>query len=114
LSQAVLSMQLPFAIIPLVHFTSDRARMGSFANARWVRVLAWTTAAIVVGLNAWLAVQSVSTWLEAAGRWRTLVWIVAIPVGVFLALLLLWITFEPLIGRRSSRGFGRAVSLPET
>jgi manganese transport protein len=114
LSQAILSMQLPFAIIPLVHFTSDRARMGSFANARWVRLLAWTTAAIVVGLNAWLAVQSIGAWLEAAGRWRTVVWLVAVPVLVFLTLLLLWITFEPLIGRRSTRGFGRAVSLPET
>src|SRR5258708_23301256 len=47
-SQAILSMQLPFAIIPLIHFTNERARMGSFANSRWVRVLAWTTAGIVV------------------------------------------------------------------
>src|ERR1035438_2810729 len=39
LSQAILSMQLPFAIVPLIHFTSDRARMGSFANAAWVRWL---------------------------------------------------------------------------
>src|SRR5207248_8968433 len=48
LSQVILSMQLPFAIIPLIHFTSDRARMGSFANKLWVAALAWTTAAIIV------------------------------------------------------------------
>ena len=68
LSQVILSMQLPFAIIPLIHFTSDRARMGSFANPVWVRLLAWTTAAVVVGLNAWLAVQAIGEWLDAAGR----------------------------------------------
>ena len=44
LSQVVLSMQLPFAVIPLIHFTSDRKRMGSFANKLWVVVLAWITA----------------------------------------------------------------------
>ena len=44
LSQVILSMQLPFAVIPLIHFTSDRKRMGEFANAEWVRALAWVTA----------------------------------------------------------------------
>src|SRR5262249_19934089 len=70
LSQAILSMQLPFAIIPLIHFTNQRQRMGSFANATWVRVLAWATAAIVVALNAMLASQAIGEWLDAAGRWR--------------------------------------------
>src|SRR5213080_4867419 len=51
LSQVILSMQLPFAVIPLIHFTSDRRRMGSFANKMWVQILAWITAAIIVGLN---------------------------------------------------------------
>ncbi len=54
LSQVVLSLQLPFAVIPLVYFTSDRRRMGAFANARWVAVAAWTVAAVIVGLNLWL------------------------------------------------------------
>ena len=45
LSQVILSLQLPFAIIPLIHFTNDRARMGAFANPLWVRILAWITAA---------------------------------------------------------------------
>src|ERR1039458_5266230 len=68
LSQAVLSMQLPFAIIPLIHFTSDRARMGSFANRGWVKGLSWTTAAVVIALNTVLAVQAIGDWLDAAGR----------------------------------------------
>jgi manganese transport protein len=51
LSQVILSMQLPFAVIPLVKFTSDRGRMGVFANSRWLKVAAWTIAAVIVGIN---------------------------------------------------------------
>ena len=56
LSQVILSFQLPFAIIPLVQFTGDRAKMGEFANRRWVTVLAWIVAAAVIALNALLLV----------------------------------------------------------
>ena len=56
LSQVVLSMQLSFAVFPLVAFTSDAARMGEFVNPRWLRALAWTTAVVIAGLNAWLLV----------------------------------------------------------
>src|SRR5947199_424474 len=51
-SQVVLSLQLAFAVIPLVLFTSDRKKMGEFTNPLWVNILAWTTAAIIVLLNA--------------------------------------------------------------
>ena len=51
LSQVVLSLQLSFAVIPLIIFTSDRAKMGEFASPPWIKVLAWTTAAIIVTLN---------------------------------------------------------------
>ena len=57
LSQVVLSMQLPFAVIPLIHFTSDRRRMGSFANKMWIAALAWAMAAVIVGLNVRLYAQ---------------------------------------------------------
>ena len=113
LSQAILSMQLPFAIVPLVHFTSDRDRMGMFANAVWVRVLAWVTAGAVVGLNGWLAVQAIGEWLDAAGRWRTLVWLVSVPAAIVLAGLLVWIAIEPMLTRRA-RHLRAAISLPET
>jgi manganese transport protein len=50
-SQVLLSLQLPFAVIPLVRFTSEKAKMGEFANSGWVKLLAWVTTAIIVGLN---------------------------------------------------------------
>jgi manganese transport protein len=51
LSQVILSMQLPFAVIPLVRFTGDRAKMGVFASPGWLQALAWTIAALIIGLN---------------------------------------------------------------
>src|SRR6266536_4869370 len=51
LSQVVLSFQLPFAVIPLVQFTSDRRRMGAFANSRFTAILAWTVAAAILAFN---------------------------------------------------------------
>ena len=114
LSQVVLSMQLPFAIVPLIHFTSDRTRMGPFANPRWVRILAWVTAAVIIALNIRLVWMVVSEWLEAAGAWRPLVWVLLIPLGLLLAVLLLWVSVEPVI-TKWVRKFGRApVELPET
>jgi manganese transport protein len=51
LSQVVLSLQLPFAVIPLVQFTSSKAKMGPFANRLWLVALAWSAAALIVVLN---------------------------------------------------------------
>jgi manganese transport protein len=51
LSQVILSMQLPFAVIPLVRFVTDRRKMGSFAVSRAIAALAWAVAAIIVVLN---------------------------------------------------------------
>jgi manganese transport protein len=52
LSQVILSLQLSFAVIPLVVFTGDRSKMGEFVSPGWLRALAWLTAAIIVALNA--------------------------------------------------------------
>jgi manganese transport protein len=59
LSQVILSMQLSFAVFPLVRFTNDRAKMGEFVNAPWVRVLAYLVAGVIAGLNLWLLWQTV-------------------------------------------------------
>jgi manganese transport protein len=56
LSQVILSLQLSFAVVPLVQFTSDRAKMGEFVNTGWVKALAYTAAVAIAGLNAWLLI----------------------------------------------------------
>ncbi|MDE3150435.1 MAG: divalent metal cation transporter, partial [Acidobacteriota bacterium] len=58
LSQVILSFQLSFAVFPLVMFTGSRKIMGEFVNARWLQGLAWFTAVLIAGLNAWLLVQT--------------------------------------------------------
>ncbi len=58
LSQVILSLQLPFAVFPLVSFTSNKHKMGVFVAPRWVQVLAWTIAVIIAGLNVWLLYQT--------------------------------------------------------
>jgi len=111
LSQVILSMQLPFAVIPLIHFTSDRRKMGSFANKAWVRVLAWLTAVVIVGLNLRLAWMAIGDWVANAGAWKTLVWVVTIPFAAGLLFLLLWVSLEPWIRRRADER--AAIMVPE-
>jgi manganese transport protein len=57
-SQVVLSFQLSFAVFPLVAFTSDRAKMGEFVNAAWLKTLAYVVAFVIAALNVWLLIQT--------------------------------------------------------
>jgi manganese transport protein len=57
LSQVLLSLQLPFAVFPLVQFTADRQKMGALVAPRWVLALAWPVAVLIAGLNVWLLWQ---------------------------------------------------------
>ena len=66
LSQVVLSMQLPFAIFPLVMVTSDRRRMGEFTNARWATVVGYLLCVVIGGLNVYLLYETVNGWLVTA------------------------------------------------
>ena len=63
LSQVILSLQLSFAVVPLVLFTSERAKMGQFANRGPLKTLAWTVAVVIIGLNAWLLLGVFRQWL---------------------------------------------------
>jgi manganese transport protein len=58
LSQVILSMQLSFAVIPLVMFTSDKAKMGEFVNSRWVKIIGWGLGIVIAALNAFLLWQT--------------------------------------------------------
>ena len=64
LSQVILSLQLSFAVFPLVMFTSDKLKMGEFVNRLWIKLLAWLVAVIIASLNAWLLVQTFQAWFS--------------------------------------------------
>lgn len=102
-SQVILSMQLPFAVIPLIQFTSDRSRMGEFTSPRWVRTLAWTAAGLIVSLNIWLVIKTINEWLEAAGEWRWLVAVILSPAVLALAALLAYVILHPVLPERWRR-----------
>jgi manganese transport protein len=57
LSQVILSLQLSFAVVPLVMFTGDRKRMGEFVNRPWQKALSWSTAVLIAGLNGWFLIS---------------------------------------------------------
>ena len=66
LSQVVLSLQLSFAVIPLIHFTSNRRNMREFATPWWGQILAWIVAAIIVVLNGKLVLDQIGEWVSWA------------------------------------------------
>lgn len=99
-SQVVLSLQLGFAVIPLIHFTSDKQKMGVFAIKPWVKIAAWTIAFIIVSLNVKLVVQEITGWLANAGENAWIIWLIVIPFCVATGILLFYITFKPLLDRR--------------
>jgi manganese transport protein len=64
LSQVILSLQLSFAVVPLVMFTSDKLKMGRFANPGWLKIVAWAVTAAIVSLNGYLLFQTAVEWLS--------------------------------------------------
>jgi len=103
-SQVILSLQLPFAIIPLVQTTSDRRRMGEFASPRWVQILAWVTAAIVIALNTKLVLDLLASWVSLPPPVSTWAWLLAVPVAILCLALLAWVTFRPWFPMRRKEG----------
>ncbi|MBI1849197.1 MAG: Nramp family divalent metal transporter [Planctomycetes bacterium] len=99
LSQVVLSLQLSFAVIPLVMFTSDRLKMGEFANPMWVKVLAGLVVAVIVGLNGKLAKDAIVEWFVAAGPGAVWPWLTIAPVVAGILVLLVYVTLAPLVRR---------------
>ncbi len=96
-SQVVLSLQLGFAIIPLIHFTSDKEKMGIYAIKPWLKVAAWLIAFIIVSLNVKLIVQEITTWLANAGDNLWLIWALVIPICFGATILLIYITVKPIL-----------------
>ena len=99
LSQVVLSLQLGFAIIPLIHFTSDKKLMKDFAIKTWVKVLAWGSALAIISLNVKLVIEEINGWTKGTNNWW--IYVILIPIIILVVLLLLYVFFHPLIDKRN-------------
>ena len=106
LSQVILSLQLSFAVIPLIHFTSNKKNMGVFATPWWGQALAWLTAVIIVALNGKLVLDKVGEWIQLAESTGLGIGPVPLWVPVMIALyalvgavvaLLGWVTIKPWV-----------------
>jgi manganese transport protein len=64
LSQVILSLQLSFAVVPLVQFTGERRKMGVFANGPVLTAVAWAVALVIIALNGWLLIGTFGEWLS--------------------------------------------------
>jgi manganese transport protein len=100
LSQVVLSLQLPFAVVPLIHFTSDKERMGTFVNKKWVKILAWFAAVIIVVLNARLVISTITNWITNTGDGSIILWFTIVPLIVGIFILLIYISLPKSWRRR--------------
>ena len=96
LSQVILSLQLGFAIIPLIHFVSDKKTMGIFVIKSWVKVLAWLIATVLVFLNIKMLLNEVSGIFETGSLFPKVAIIMA---GAFCLFLLLYILFHPIFSK---------------
>ena len=99
-SQVVLSLQLPFAIIPLIHFTSDKEKMGIFANKLWVNTLAWFSALLVIVLSIQLVIMTLTDWISSAGYLTIVLWFIVVPISILIFMLLLYISVPKKWRRR--------------
>lgn len=97
LSQVVLSLQLGFAIVPLIHFTSDRKRMGKFAISTKTKILAWACAILIIGLNGKLVVDQLNDWIKQYPTAAVWIYALVIPVTIGIGLLLLYVFLRPLL-----------------
>jgi manganese transport protein len=95
LSQVILSLQLPFAVIPLVRFTGSRLKMQRFANPMWLAIFAWLVAGLIVALNGKLVAEQIIDWAGASGTQRWVVLGIAVPGSLALAVLLVWMVVHP-------------------
>lgn len=97
-SQVILSLQLGFAVIPLIHFVSDKETMGIFVIKPWVKVAAWTVACILVFLNVKLVAEEAFTVYDTDGEWGLKI-LVSVLILLFLWLFVM-MTFLPFFKKK--------------
>lgn len=100
LSQVILSLQLGFAVIPLIHFVSDKKKMGAFVVPFWQKSLAWVAALIIISLNIKLVYGEISDLLQSSSN-PVIVSFAIVPVCVFCLLMLLYVFFLPFISKEA-------------
>jgi manganese transport protein len=105
LSQVILSLQLPFAIVPLIHFTSNRSIMGVLTSPRWVTVAAWVTAAVIIALNMRLAHTSITAWIAESAH-PVVTAALIIPAVAVVLFLLGYVIVQPLLRSRQQQRMG--------
>ena len=98
LSQVILSLQLGFAIIPLIHFVSDKQKMKGFAIGKITKIASWTVALIIVSLNAKLVFNEIQNWLQTSEN-PIVLWITVVPLAISFLILLLYIVFRPFVSK---------------
>lgn len=98
LSQVILSLQLGFAIIPLIHFVSDKSKMKGFHISRPTQIAGWVVALIIVSLNAKLVYEEIKGWLETSEN-PIVLWLTVVPLAIGFLILLLYIVFKPFISK---------------
>lgn len=99
LSQVVLSLQLGFAIVPLIHFVSNKKKMGGFHIGIPLKIASWLITAVIVSLNAKLVFDEIMGWLETSDN-PIYIWIFVVPVAVGAVVLLVYIIVKPLLKQR--------------
>ncbi len=103
LSQVILSMQLGFAVIPLLHYVSSKSRMGEFAIGFWAKLGGWVSASLIILLNIRLVYQQVTDWQSTAGEYTWMINYLVIPALVFAAAVLGYIIVIPILHRSPIR-----------
>jgi len=101
-SQVILSLQLGFAIIPLIHFVSDRERMGKYVIKTATKIASWLIAGVIVALNVKLVIDEVSGWLTTSEN-PVVLWLTVVPIVIGAGILLLYITFKPISMKRKMK-----------
>ncbi len=100
LSQVILSLQLGYAVVPLIHFTSNKKNMGAFANKLWLQAVAWIGAGIIIILNIQLVITKCSEWVSATDqKWIALP---MIALGGYLLYILGYTLITPWLSAKNN------------
>ncbi|MBC5840604.1 Nramp family divalent metal transporter [Flavobacterium sp. F-380] len=95
-SQVILSLQLGFAIIPLIHFVSDKTKMNGFHIGKITQTASWIVALVIVILNGKLVYDEIQGWLENSAN-PTVLWLTVVPLAFSFLILLVYIVVKPFI-----------------